>query len=99
MNLDKIYVYTFFNYSLIVNLQLQIENNLNKMIKDNNVKELILAMNYSVESDVTAHVISEMISQSDISVTRIAQGIPIGSDLNYIDSNTLATAFEKRTKY
>ena len=72
---------------------------LNKMIKDNNVKELILAMNYSVESDVTAHVISEMISQSDISVTRIAQGIPIGSDLNYIDSNTLATAFEKRTKY
>ncbi|MAW49190.1 MAG: recombination protein RecR [Gammaproteobacteria bacterium] len=63
------------------------------------VSELILAVNYTVESDVTAHVISEIALKNSIKVTRLAQGVPVGGELEYLDQYTLSKAFDKRTVY
>lgn len=60
------------------------------------VREIILAMNPTVEGDATAHYISTLAKQHHIKVTRIAHGVPIGSELEYIDSSTLAHAFAGR---
>ena len=63
------------------------------------IKELILAVNYTVESDVTAHVISELALKNSVKVTRLAQGVPVGGELEYLDQYTLSKAFDKRTLY
>lgn len=60
------------------------------------IKEVILATNPTVEGEATAHYISELAKQHKIKVTRIAHGVPIGSELEYIDSHTLAHALAGR---
>ena len=63
------------------------------------VKELILATGSTVEGDVTAHLIGELAAKHGISATRLAQGVPAGGDLEFVDATTLAQAFESRRKY
>lgn len=60
------------------------------------IKEVILATNPTVEGEATAHYISELVKQHHIKVTRIAHGVPLGGELEYIDSGTLAHAFAGR---
>ena len=60
------------------------------------VGELILATNPTVEGEATAHFISEMAHGHGVRVTRIAHGVPMGGELEYIDSNTLSHAFAGR---
>lgn len=60
------------------------------------VKEVILATNPTVEGEATAHYISELIKPYAIKATRIAHGVPLGGELEYIDSGTLAHAFAGR---
>ena len=60
------------------------------------VKELILAIASTVEGDVTAHVIHQLAAEHQVKVTRIAQGVPAGGHLEFIDSTTLARAFLAR---
>lgn len=60
------------------------------------VKEIILATNATVEGEATAHFISEMARQRNITATRIAHGVPMGGELEYIDGGTLAHAFNGR---
>ena len=60
------------------------------------VKEVILALGSSVEGEATAHYISEMVKLKGIEVSRIAQGIPIGGELEYIDGGTLSHALNGR---
>ena len=60
------------------------------------IKELIIATNPTVEGEATAHYISELAKQFNITVSRIAHGVPIGSELEYIDSSTLAHALAGR---
>lgn len=60
------------------------------------IKEVILATNPTVEGEATAHYISELAKQHTIKVTRIAHGVPIGSELEYIDSSTLTHALMGR---
>lgn len=62
----------------------------------NDIKEVILATNPTVEGEATAHYISELARQYTIKVTRIARGVAIGSELEYIDPNTLAHALAGR---
>jgi len=62
------------------------------------VEELILAINSSVEGEATAHYISVMADQYSVKSTRLAQGMPLGSDLDYIDGGTLSHAFAGRTR-
>jgi len=72
---------------------------LDSKMASGNIKELILAVNNTVESDVTAHVISELAIKNSIKVTRLAQGVPVGGELEYLDQHTLSRAFDKRTLY
>ena len=74
-------------------------DHLEQKISSGSIKELILAVNYTVESDVTAHVISEIAIKKSIKVTRLAQGVPVGGELEYLDQHTLSKAFDKRTIY
>ncbi len=60
------------------------------------IEEVILALSSSVEGEATSHYISELVKLKDIQVSRIAQGIPIGSELEYIDGGTLAHALDGR---
>ena len=62
------------------------------------VDELIIATNSNLEGETTAMYISKMIKQAGIKVTRIASGVPVGGDLEYIDEVTLLRALEGRTE-
>ncbi len=63
---------------------------------DENVKEVILALNPTVEGEVTAQYLSRLIKPLNITVTRIARGVPIGSELEYADEETIARALQGR---
>ncbi|WP_394201106.1 recombination mediator RecR [Shewanella waksmanii] len=67
-----------------------------KQIASGKVTELILATNPTVEGDATAHYIADMAKQADIAVSRIAHGVPVGGELEYVDSTTLALSFNGR---
>jgi len=60
------------------------------------VRELILATNPTVEGAATAHYIGEMAKEAGVVVTRIAHGVPLGGELDYVDGGTLAHAFAGR---
>jgi recombination protein RecR len=72
---------------------------LEQKLRDQNVEEIILATNATVEGEVTAHYISNMAKQFDVQITRIAHGIPIGGELEYADINTIAHALSGRKSY
>jgi recombination protein RecR len=63
---------------------------------DGGVKEVILATNFTVEGEATAHYISELLGGKGITVTRIARGLPVGGELEHVDSGTLAQAVLER---
>jgi recombination protein RecR len=65
-------------------------------IAASDIKELIIATNHTVEGGATAHYISEMVKAFDLKISRIAHGIPMGGELEYIDSGTLANALMSR---
>jgi recombination protein RecR len=83
------------------------EINLDKLIKRaqdgaNNygpVKEVILATNYTVEGEATAHYISELLKTRNIAVSRIARGLPMGGEIEYVDSGTLSMAMLGRKQF
>ena len=75
------------------------EIHLDKLIKraqDGIVQEVILATNYTVEGDATAHYISELLRMRGIKTSRIARGMPMGGEIEYVDSGTLAQAMMER---
>ncbi|MBB4093653.1 recombination protein RecR [Ochrobactrum pecoris] len=61
------------------------------------IKEVILAVNATVEGQTTAHYITDQLSSFDIRVTRLAHGVPVGGELDYLDEGTLAAALRART--
>jgi recombination protein RecR len=60
------------------------------------VKEVILATNFTAEGEATAHVISQALKSRGIQVTRLARGVPVGSELEYVDLGTIAHALVDR---
>jgi len=75
------------------------EINLDKLIKraqNGTVKEVILATNYTVEGEATAHYVIELLKARAIKVSRIARGLPMGGEIEYVDSGTLAQALVER---
>ena len=63
------------------------------------LNEVVLATNATVEGEATAHFIGEMARRYNIKATRIAHGVPMGGELEFIDSGTLAHAFNGRTEF
>ncbi len=72
---------------------------LDERLAEGQIKELILATNPTVEGEVTAHYISELAEKYNINTTRIAHGVPVGGELDYVDSGTLSHAFSGRRRY
>ncbi len=63
---------------------------------DGVVREVILATNFTNEGEVTAHYLSEILKSRGLQVSRIARGVPVGGELEYVDSGTLAQAMRER---
>jgi recombination protein RecR len=63
---------------------------------DGIVREVILATNFTAEGDTTAHYLSEVFSAKGLTVTRIARGVPAGSEIEYVDAGTVAWALMER---
>lgn len=68
-------------------------------LKDGKVKEIILATNPTMEGEATAMYIQRLTAPLGIKITRIARGLPVGSDLEYADETTLSRALEGRKEY
>lgn len=68
-------------------------------LTDDEVQEIILATNSSVEGETTAVYISKLLKPFEIKVSRIANGVPVGGDLEYVDEITLLRALEGRTQF
>ena len=71
-------------------------SNLIKRIEDENIKEIILALSPTTEGNATSHYLIDLLKDFDIKITRISFGLPIGSDIDYVDSITIAKALEDR---
>jgi recombination protein RecR len=63
---------------------------------DGKVEEVIIATNFTAEGEATAHVLADALSSRGIRVTRLARGVPVGSELEYVDLGTIAHAFFDR---
>jgi recombination protein RecR len=72
---------------------------LSKELQKGQIKEVILATNPTVEGEATAHYIAEMAKAIDVNITRIAHGVPVGGELEYVDGNTLSHALSGRKTY
>ena len=62
------------------------------------VKEVLLALNATVEGQSTAHYLMEQLGSADVAVSRLAQGVPVGGELDYLDEGTLAAAIKSRRR-
>ncbi len=69
---------------------------LERRLTAESIQEIILATNPTVEGEATAHYINELVRPRNIKVTRIAHGVPLGGELEYVDSSTLSHAFSGR---
>lgn len=67
-----------------------------KRVKEDKPKEVIIALKSSIEAETTTLYIKKMLEGLDVNVTKLAQGVPIGVDMEYLDSMTLEMAFEDR---
>ena len=70
-----------------------------KRAHDPAVKELILALNATVDGQSTAHYITELLHDANVKVTRLAHGVPVGGELDYLDEGTLSAAIKQRTLF
>ena len=69
---------------------------LEKRIKNNNLKEVIIATSATVEGQTTAHYIEDTIKNDKIKITKLAQGLPVGGEIEQLDDGTLLSAFKNR---
>jgi recombination protein RecR len=69
---------------------------LEERLGNDGIKELIIATNPTVEGDATAHFLAEMAARNKVQASRIAHGVPLGGELEYVDSGTLSHAFYGR---
>jgi recombination protein RecR len=63
------------------------------------VTEVILALNATVDGQTTAHYITDLLHNAEVKVTRLAHGVPVGGELDYLDESTLTAAIRQRTPF
>lgn len=75
--------------------------NIDKLLKrlDEQIEEIIIATNPTIEGETTALYLSKLLAEYPIKVTRIAHGLPIGANIDYVDELTMLKAFENRKKF
>lgn len=69
---------------------------LNALVSENDIKEVVIATNITAEGEATADYTQQMLSPYDVKITRLARGVPVGGELEYMDQRTLAAAFKER---
>ncbi len=69
---------------------------LRERVRDGRVREVILATNFTAEGETTAYYLAEMLRECGVKVTRLARGVPSGSELEYVDAGTIAWALMER---
>lgn len=65
-------------------------------VQENNATEVILALSATVDGQSTAHYITDLLNKPDIRITRLAHGMPVGGELDYLDDGTISTALKAR---
>lgn len=73
--------------------------NLVERVSTGEVKEVILAVNATVDGQTTAHYITDILSHTQVRLTRLAHGVPVGGELDYLDEGTLSAAIRQRTTF
>ncbi len=68
-------------------------------VAEGGVNEVILAMNATVEGQTTAHFVTDRLAGFEVKVTRLAHGVPVGGELDYLDEGTLTQALKARTAF
>ncbi len=66
-------------------------------VSEGGIREIILAVNATVEGQATAHFITDRLSDLPVKITRLAHGVPVGGELDYLDEGTLTAALRART--
>ena len=66
---------------------------------DPGVSEIILALNATVDGQTTAHYITDLLEGAGVKITRLAHGVPVGGELDYLDEGTLSAAMRQRTLF
>ncbi len=66
-------------------------------VEKENIAELVIAVNATVEGQTTAHYITDQLTGMDVKITRLAHGVPVGGELDYLDEGTLTAAMRSRT--
>jgi recombination protein RecR len=68
-------------------------------VRGSEVKEVVLALNATVDGQTTAHYITDLLRDADVKITRLAYGVPVGGELDYLDEGTLSAAIRSRTPF
>ena len=68
-------------------------------VEEDGVGEVILAVNATVDGQTTAHYVTDLLRHLDVRTTRLAHGVPVGGELDYLDEGTLAAALRSRTDF
>lgn len=68
-------------------------------VAEGGANEIVLAVNATVEGQTTAHYLTDQLSHMDVKITRLAHGVPVGGELDYLDEGTLAAALKSRTAF
>lgn len=68
-------------------------------VENHELKEVILAMNATVDGQTTAHYITDKIEGGEVKITRLAHGVPVGGELDYLDDGTITAALNRRTPF
>jgi recombination protein RecR len=68
-------------------------------VSEPGVVEVILALNATVDGQTTAHYITELLGELPVKVTKLAHGVPVGGELDYLDEGTLSAAIRQRTSF
>ena len=68
-------------------------------VASGDVKEVIIAVNATVEGQTTAHYITDQLDGLDVAISRLAHGVPVGGELDYLDEGTLSAAIRARTRF
>ncbi|RFC69592.1 MULTISPECIES: recombination mediator RecR [Mesorhizobium] len=66
-------------------------------VSEGGVSEVVLAVNATVEGQTTAHYLTDQLAHMEVKITRLAHGVPVGGELDYLDEGTLAAALKSRT--
>ena len=72
---------------------------LSSRVRETGVREVILAVNATVDGQTTAHYVVDLLASTDVKTTRLAHGVPVGGELDYLDDGTLAAARRQRTAF